>query len=215
MPRQPKSDRIAELEDELKQRDARNKELRADLNKAEQLIGEMREQVEDASKLIDSWIEAFEMVLGDDGKYTTAEWTKDCEAYHDRYVALLKKWNKFVPDYNAVVLKRNVGRPLAASEAQVVQVRKLHKRGVSLRGIVDETSLGLRTVRTIVDQGDGRDRTTMKHLERIDPERKLEASWRARQRTRDALPKQVQAVIETGNELVKEAGLGRGVRRQS
>jgi hypothetical protein len=41
------------------------------------------------------------------------------------------------------------------------------------------TSFGLRTVRTIVDQGDGRDRTTIKHLERIDPDRKLEASWRA------------------------------------
>jgi hypothetical protein len=40
------------------------------------------------------------------------------------------------------------------------------------------TCLGLRTVRTIVDQGDGRDRTTIK-LERIDPDRKLEASWRA------------------------------------
>ena len=38
----------------------------------------------------------------------------------------------------------------------------------------------LRTVRTIVDQGDGRDGTTIKHLERrIDPDRKLEASWRA------------------------------------
>jgi hypothetical protein len=175
MPRQLKSDRIAVLEDELKQRDARIKELRADLNKAEQLIGEMREQVEESNRLIEQWIEAEDMVLSDDGKWSAAEWVKNCEAYHDRYVELLKQWNKFVPEYNAAVLRRNVGRPLAASEAQVAQVRKLHKRGVSLRGIVDETSLGLRTVRTIVDQGDGRDRTTIKHLERIDPERKLEA----------------------------------------
>jgi hypothetical protein len=47
----------------------------------------------------------------------------------------------------------------AASEAQV---RKLHKGGMSLRGIVDETSLGLRTVRTIVEQSENRDRTSRK-----------------------------------------------------
>ena len=57
---------------------------------------------------------------------------------------------------------------------------KLHKQGLSLRGIAEETSLGLRTVGIIVDQGDGRDRTSIKHLEPIDPERQLEASWRAR-----------------------------------
>ena len=158
MPRQPKSDRIAELEDELKQRDAHIKELRTDLNKAEQLIGDMREQVEDTNALVEAWIECFDMVPNDDGKWTTAEWIKDCEAYHDRYVELLKQWNKFVPRYNAAILQRNVGRPLAASEAQAERVRKLHKQGMSLRGIVEETSLGLRTVRTIVDQGDGRDR---------------------------------------------------------
>ena len=208
--RQPKSDRIAELEDELKQRDAHIKELRTDLNKAEQLIGEMREQVEDTNALVEAWIECFDMVLNDDGKWTTAEWIKDCEAYHDRYVELLKQWNKFVPRYNAAILQRNVGRPLAASEAQAERVRKLHKQGMSLRGIVEETSLGLRTVRTIVDQGDGRDRTTIKHLERIDPDRKLEASWRARQRTRDALPKRITETLTKGRELVKEA---RGLKR--
>ena len=68
----------------------------------------------------------------------------------------------------------------------------------------------MRTVRTIVDQGDGRDRTTIKHLERIDPDRKLEASWRARQRTRDALPKRITETLTKGRELVKEA---RGLKR--
>ena len=38
-------------------------------------------------------------------------------------------WNRFVPDYNAIVAPRNVGRPLAASEAQVATVLKLHKAG--------------------------------------------------------------------------------------
>jgi hypothetical protein len=67
------------------------------------------------------------------------------------------------PDYNADVLKRNAGRPLAASEAQVEEVLKLR----SLRGIAEDTSLGLPIVRTIIDKGDSRDRTSIKHLQRI------------------------------------------------
>jgi hypothetical protein len=38
-------------------------------------------------------------------------------------------------------------------------------------------NLGLQTVRTIVDQGAGRDRTTVKHLQRIDPARFSEEPW--------------------------------------
>jgi hypothetical protein len=39
---------------------------------------------------------------------------------------------------------------------------QLRRRGTSLRDIAEETSLGLRTVRTILDQQDGGDRTTIK-----------------------------------------------------
>jgi hypothetical protein len=67
-------------------------------------------------------------------------------------------------------------------------------------------------VRTIVDKRDGRDRTTIKHLVRIDPDRKLETSWRARKRVRDGLPKRIAATLEQGRELVKEA---KGLRRSS
>jgi hypothetical protein len=52
MLKQPKPDRIAALEDELKQHDARIKELRAHLDKAETLVSEMREHVEGARKLV-------------------------------------------------------------------------------------------------------------------------------------------------------------------
>jgi hypothetical protein len=197
-------DRIAELEDEIKQRDRRIAELRADLDRAEQLVTEEREHVGDADSLIDSWIEAFEMVLTDNG-WSYAEWVDQCVAMHDKYRALLGEWNRNVALFNNTVARRNVGRPLAASEAQVAQVRKLHKAGTSLRAIVAATSLGLRTVRTIVDEGYGRDRTTVKHLERIDPERKLEASWRARQRTRDALPKRIGETLAKGRALVQAA----------
>jgi DNA-binding NarL/FixJ family response regulator len=53
--------------------------------------------------------------------------------------------------YNALA-GRTVGRPLAASDAQRDAVLKLHKAGKSLRTIAAQTNLGLRTVRTIVDQ---------------------------------------------------------------
>ena len=60
------------------------------------------------------------------------------------------------------------------------QAAAVKSRGCERCGNAEETSLGLRTVGIIVDQGDGRDRTSIKHLEPIDPERQLEASWRAR-----------------------------------
>jgi hypothetical protein len=202
--------RIAELEDELKQRDRRINELKADLAKAEALITEMREHVEDADAVIDSWIEAFAMVQGDDGKWSYDEWIDQCQEYQQRYRDLLRDWNQFVPDYNAAVRRRNVGRPLAASEAQVATVLKLHKGDMSLRDIAEETSLGLQTVRTIVAQSSGNDRTMVGRLERIDPNRREVLAWRARKRTRDALPKRINETLAKGDELVKEAkGLGR------
>src|SRR5262245_20910107 len=109
-PKPPLSGRIAALEAELEQRDVRIRELRADLDKAEQLVSEMREQVEDADSLIDSWIEAFDMTLGDDGNYTYDAWVDDCVEYRDRYIALRNKWNKHVAMFNARIAPRNVGR---------------------------------------------------------------------------------------------------------
>ncbi len=49
-----------------------------------------------------------------------AKWLKANEQFGDNYYALLKEWNRFVPEYNAAVAphKRSVGRPLAASPAQ-------------------------------------------------------------------------------------------------
>jgi hypothetical protein len=202
LPKAPQA-RIAELEDELKQRDARIRELRADLNKADALISEEREHVEEASALISSWIEAFDMVQDENDKWTSGPWVDECMAARRAYRDLVNKWNRFVPDYNATVLKRNVGRPLAASEAQVQEVRKRHKRGESLRAIADETSLGFQTVRTIVDQGAGRDRTTVKHLQRIDPGRFREEPWR--ERTRAGLPKRINETLERGAKLMQAA----------
>jgi hypothetical protein len=84
---------------------------------------------------------------------------------------------------------------------------------MSLRGIVEELTLGFQTVRTIVAQKDKRDRTTTKHrqrLERIEIDRQQVAKWKRQKQTGAALPRRVNAFIEEGRELVKEAkGLGR------
>jgi cell fate (sporulation/competence/biofilm development) regulator YmcA (YheA/YmcA/DUF963 family) len=62
----PLNDRIATLQD-LRQRDARIKELKADLDKAEALIAEMRDQVQDHNDIVDRMIESFDMTLNDNG----------------------------------------------------------------------------------------------------------------------------------------------------
>jgi hypothetical protein len=91
-------------------------------------------------------------------------------------------------------------------------VLKLRKQGHSLRGIAEEMTLGLNTVRTIIDQRRGSDRTTKRHrqrLERIELGQRL-AGWKRQRRTGDALPRQAQRVVEEGRALIKEAkGLGR------
>jgi hypothetical protein len=74
---------------------------------------------------------------------------------------------------------------------------------------MDETRLGLRTAPTIVDGKAGRDRTTMKHLERITPDRREVLEWRSRKRVRDGLPKRINETLKAGKALVKAAkGLG-------
>jgi hypothetical protein len=200
-------DRIAELEDALKEKERRLQELKADLDKANDLIERQREHVQDSSDLIDSWIEAFDMHLNAEGVW---EWRASFVEGHEwfgKYVALAKQWNQIVPEYNAVVAprRRNVGRPLAASDAQRQTVLKLRKAGQSLRAIAEETSLGLNTVRTIVDQRDQRDRTTIKHMERIRRDMGEERTWLSRKRTRDGLPRRINALRQQRAELQKEA----------
>ena len=133
------------------------------------------------------------MVLGDDGKWTWDPFMDRHNDLVDKYDALLRDWNKFVGEYNAVVQPRPVGRPLEASEAQQVDVLRRRKSGESLQHIANETSLGLQTVRTIIGKANGTDRTTGKHLARIKPEDMV--AWKARTRTRDALPRRLNALL--------------------
>jgi hypothetical protein len=199
--------RIGELEDKVKQRERTILELRLEAEKARVLISELRAHVQDANDLIDSWIEAFDMELGDDGLWGFGRWNANYDALHEAYKSLLQKWNTFVPQYNAVVRARTNGRPLAASEAQQREVLALRKARTSLRAIVRITGLGIRTVRTVIGKADGTDRTTKRtnELRRLELNRAAMASYRARKRSRDALPKRVNALLKSGRALVKRA----------
>jgi hypothetical protein len=77
---------------------------------------------------------------------------------------------------------------------------------MSLRAIAEETSLGLNTVRTIVDRSNGTGRT-MRRWRRIEFDREAVIEWRRLKRKKEtiaALPKQAQHVIEQGQSLLKE-----------
>jgi hypothetical protein len=61
-------DRIAELEAELRERDEKIKRLTDDLGEAQDLVGKMREQAEDHGRLLESWIDVFDMQQDDNGR---------------------------------------------------------------------------------------------------------------------------------------------------
>lgn len=91
----PEPDRIRELEDALKEAERRVAKMRAERDQAFELVEQMKEHVSDVDALIDSWIEAFEMQLNEDGKRT-----------HD---ALPESIRKIIAD--AVVLqKKGLGK---------------------------------------------------------------------------------------------------------
>jgi hypothetical protein len=199
---------IDDLKAQLADAERRTAEVKQERDEARDLIHRMQEQVEDSSAVIDRWVEAFEMQLNAAGEWTwSAGLMERHNALVERYNALLRDWNKFVRQYNAAIAPKQIGRPLDASPAQCAQVLKLRngKGRKSLRGIAEETGLTLQTVRTILDKKDGTDRATTNRLKRIDPDRATEISWRARKRTIDALPRQINQTLKDGAALRKEA----------
>jgi uncharacterized coiled-coil protein SlyX len=167
-------ERIRELEDEIGHRDGRIAELKHELDEARDLIQRQGDQVRDCNDHIEAWIQAFEMEPDDAGVWRWKESFVEGHEWFEKWTALRRQWNKFVPEYNAAILKRNVGRPLAASDAQCASVRKLHKAGKSLRVIAEEMNLGVNTVRTIIGKQNGTDRTSIRHLRKVDPDRARE-----------------------------------------
>jgi hypothetical protein len=70
-----------ELDDLLKQRDRTILDLRQEAEGREALVAELREHMQDAHELINSWIEAFDMELGDNGLWKYGRWVADHEAW--------------------------------------------------------------------------------------------------------------------------------------
>ena len=105
----------------------------------------------------------------------------------------MRQWNKFVPEYNARIRPREMGRPLAASDVQQADVRRRRKAGARLRVIAAAISLSLRTVRSIIDRaaGTGRAGKRTNELRRKEFDRLRAAAYRARKRDRDSLPDQI------------------------
>lgn len=210
------ADRIAELEAELHQRDDKIKELTNERDEALELVNRIRLQVEDAGENIESWIEVFDMQLGNSGNWMwdpsqSVLWDKH-RALLDEHNKLIREWNKFIGEYNTVVQPRERGRPLAASKAQQSEVLKQHKKRIPLRGIAATTGLSLRTVRTIIDTADQKGRAAKRTnlLRRRELDRRRAAAFRARHRARDQLPEKIAEVQKTGMALIKEVkGLGR------
>jgi len=208
--------RVAELEDELKQRDDKVKQLNAELGESRELLDKMREHLHEETEVRQRWIETFDMQCREDGTWLFDPSQSDLWKSHgellERHRKLLRDWNKFVSRYNARVAPREMGRPLAASAAQQADVLKQHKSGKSLRTIATATLLSLRTVRTIVDRtnGSGRASKRTNELRRREFDRLRAAAYRVRKANRDRLPKQISELQKTGDALLKAAkGLGR------
>jgi hypothetical protein len=157
--------------------------------------------------MIERWKEAFDMKLNDKNEWEWNDFVKGYDEGWDNYFALVAEWNKFIVDYNAVVAprRRNFGRPLAASDAQRVDVLKRRKAGQSLRSIVEDTNLSLRTVRTIVGKADYVGRARLARLQRIAPDRVTEDYRRAGRKIRNTLPQQINVLESHGQDLLKRA----------
>src|SRR6516164_2969790 len=210
------AERITEMEAELKQREAKLKELTTERDEAYELVDRMREHTEDHNRLIEQWIEVFEMRQDEHGSWVFDPNQSELWEQHDALLTehqkLTRKWNRFVGEYNAVISSRERGRPLAASKGQQAAVLKRHEAKESLRAIAAATSVSLRTVRTIIEKAENRGRASKRtnEVRRKEFARLRAAAYRARLKGRDRLPQTINEQLKTGAALVKAAkGLGR------
>jgi DNA repair exonuclease SbcCD ATPase subunit len=177
---------IDDLKDRLKDKDKRIAELRDELDEERERCQRLRERINEVAETIDGWAEVFELERKDDNTFSLGGFWSRYNDLIDAHNELVRKWNRFVDSMS----QRNVGRPLAASDAQCEQVLKLHKKGNSLRAIVDETGLGFQTVRTIVAKKSGTDRTSKQHRLKLDP------SLMRIRRAGNAMPGQVNRLLK-------------------
>jgi len=193
--------RIEELETELRRSREREKELKTELVEARDLLGRQAETVATMHDVHQGWIDGLQMVQDEDGKWSMSLAYKDLIESHSE---LVHKWNRLAERWNRHVAPQPVGRPLEASEAQVQEVKKLRKKGRSLRGIVMDTGLSMSTVRTIT----GRDseaarKESAKRQHELN--RLRAAEYRSRVKQLNALAKRTPAVLNDLAEVQKAA----------
>ena len=195
--------RIVDLEHELKFRDRRINELKSEIDGLRQTVRDMEEWVKERDAYLEEFITTFGLELDNDGFYRNGDFIRRHQQLFDDYNALVTRHNKLVRRFNANVASvQPVGRPIAASEAQQDLVLKLHKAGRSSRWIAEEIGLSRRTVTTVIGRSDGTDRTTSRHRLRLglEPKRK---DWR--QAAITDLPRRATGLRKEAKKLLKEA----------
>src|SRR5262245_54120750 len=197
-----------ELEDELKRAKERIAELRDEVDDQRATIRELDTHLKEGDEYLENFITTFGMQLHQrDDRTSYWTWTDsgyatDLDELDDKHRKLIRKYNDLCDDFNRRFVPLNIGRPLAAGKGQKEAVLKLRADGSSLREIAQETGLGVRTVRTIVDQKNGTDRTTRKHREKA-YEREKAIGKNTGKMTRALLPKRITAHLEKSRELLK------------
>jgi hypothetical protein len=208
-PAPPPDEQIAGLTTRLEAAEAKLKEVTRERDEALELVTEMRQQVEDVGTMIDNWVDVFELEKNGAGVWVFNRRQSDLWEAHGVVLAenrrLIREWNRLVPEYNAVIAPRTIGRPAAASAAQAREVKRRRRKGESLRAIAKATLLGVRVVRTILEAKEKR--TTAMRRRVFDKARA--AAYRVRVRQREAIPGEVTRLEKEGAQLVKRAkGLG-------
>jgi uncharacterized coiled-coil protein SlyX len=195
--------RIADLEREGRFKDKRIAELKAELDEQRALVHEMEEHIAERDETLEHFVQAFGLVLNDDGKYGNSEFLTGHDALIGKYNDLVARHNKLVGIVNRHIARLNPpGRPMATSEVQQAEILKHHKTGRSSRWIAGEMSLSRQAVMTVIDKRDGTDRTTQQRRRKLGIEPKIK-DWRVASRER--MPKALTKHLTKGRALLKEA----------
>jgi hypothetical protein len=204
--------KIADLERELRFRDQRINALKSEIDGLRQAVRDMEEWITERDAYLEEFITTFGLDLDNDGFYRNGDFIRRHQQLFEDYSALVTRHNKLVRRFNANIASvQPVGRPIAASEAQQDRVLKLHKAGRSSRRIAEEIGLSRRTVTTVIEKSDGTDRTTSKHRMRLGLEPKR-GDWR--QPAIANLPRRATGLRKEAKKLLKEARDGRLDERQ-
>jgi hypothetical protein len=194
----------ADLEHEVERLRGKLKDAEQARIEAYDLVAKMGEHLEDWRNTREQWIDAFDMQENAEGKLVFTIGPGDV---FDKLMERTRDYNNLVRRWNAHVGPFEVGRPPTTTEAQNERVRALRKEGKSLRQIAAATELSFAVVRRIVNKVSEAAAAKRKRKEtlRREHDRLRAASYRARQKALQALPKQINAARKEGDTLLAKA----------